>query len=474
MENQVTYIKRLDSVTSTNSEVIANLSNIVKDVVIKSHESFKEITRDVMWLNVTLHGMSELYILIRQLEFSILKLHENLNELLGALDCVLLGKLPVSLVSPHTLHNLLGYVSRKWPEGYEWVFGSRYADFYKYYEIIQVAVLGNTNAIKIVLNVPLKTVNREFALYKLFALPSLISNTTSVHYKPSFRYFAFSEIQHRYALLIQAEVDHCIGGNVAICPADTAINFTRVVTCESSLYFQTLDTHRLCQRQILQQPSTPTWTRHGTVWIYHISEPLEVTFRCLVNQTWTSKTKKLAGNGLVLQTSRCFILTEAFVVPPALTGGSEFNLEAPVFYVPDKVGIVAEHELLTLADAVPPAVAQIDKLMTVVSSPHMAGDVSTMMQFHHLLTERNQQRNWYTISLAVVATVTLIILLVLIVRPHYPRLVSLCCTQEKSQKPQEFEKEQHGAPTTEQVEADTSGERPAQGITVYSTYRMTK
>jgi hypothetical protein len=325
-----------------------------------------------------------------------------------------------------------------------------------------------------VLNVPLKTVNREFALYKLFDLPSLISNTTSVQYKPNFGYFAFSEIQDRYALLTQAEVDHCIGGNVAICPADTAIYSTRVVTCESSLYFKTLDAHRLCQRQILKQPSTPTWTRHGTVWIYHVPKPLEVTFRCLVNQTWTSKTKQLTGNGLVLQASRCFILTEAFVVPPELTGGSEVNLEAPVFYVPEKVGIVAEHELRTLAEAVPPAVAQIDKLMAAVSSPHMAGDVNTMMQFHHLLTERNQQRNWYTVSLAVVATVTLIVLLVLIVRPHYPRLISLCCTREKSQKPQESAKEQHGAPTTGQVEADTSGERPAQGITVYSTYRMTE
>jgi hypothetical protein len=104
----VRYIKRLDSVTSTNSEVIANLSNIVKDVVIKSHDRFKEITRDVMWLNVTLRGMSELCILIRQLEFSILKLQENLDELFGALECVLLGKLPVSLVSPHTLHDILG------------------------------------------------------------------------------------------------------------------------------------------------------------------------------------------------------------------------------------------------------------------------------------------------------------------------------------------------------------------------------
>jgi hypothetical protein len=48
LANHVTYMKRLDTITNTNSKVLGNLSSIVKGVVIQSHDRFKEITRDIM------------------------------------------------------------------------------------------------------------------------------------------------------------------------------------------------------------------------------------------------------------------------------------------------------------------------------------------------------------------------------------------------------------------------------------------
>jgi hypothetical protein len=311
----VTYIKALDSVTSTNSDLIANLSSIVKDVVIQSHDRFEEITRDVMWLTVTVHGMSELHVVIRQLEFAILRVQQNLDKQVDAIECVLLGKLPVGLISPHRLHNMLVNISRHLPENYEWVAGSRFSKLYKYY-IIKVAILGNTHSIRLILNVALKTANQNFILFKLFVLPMPVSNNTFVQDKPKVSYFAFNEIQHSYALSTQAEVDRCDGGSVAMCPADTAVYTTKVITCDSSLYFQTMDAYKLCQRQILAHPSAPTWTRHETILVYRIAEPLRVTFLCLENQTWTSQSRDLSGSSPVLHATRLFILADAFVVPP--------------------------------------------------------------------------------------------------------------------------------------------------------------
>ena len=69
---QVTYIKKLDTVTSVTSQAIANLSGILKDVMIKSDDKFKQITRDILWLNVTKYNYSEMFMIIRQLEFAIL------------------------------------------------------------------------------------------------------------------------------------------------------------------------------------------------------------------------------------------------------------------------------------------------------------------------------------------------------------------------------------------------------------------
>jgi hypothetical protein len=59
--NQFTYIKRLDTITNVNVEAIANLSSIIKETVINSHERFRQTARDIIWLNLTIHGQSTLF-----------------------------------------------------------------------------------------------------------------------------------------------------------------------------------------------------------------------------------------------------------------------------------------------------------------------------------------------------------------------------------------------------------------------------
>ena len=46
--NQLTYIKKLGNITSMNAETIANLSGVIRDGMIKSHDKFGEITRDIL------------------------------------------------------------------------------------------------------------------------------------------------------------------------------------------------------------------------------------------------------------------------------------------------------------------------------------------------------------------------------------------------------------------------------------------
>ena len=52
---------------TVNTDTIANLSSIVKDIVNQSDEWFQQTARYVAWLNYTLHGQSELFTAVRQL-----------------------------------------------------------------------------------------------------------------------------------------------------------------------------------------------------------------------------------------------------------------------------------------------------------------------------------------------------------------------------------------------------------------------
>jgi hypothetical protein len=107
LSHQITYIKQLDTITRINSNGIAYLSDIVKNNMIRSHDKFQQIARDIVYLNLTLHGQSDLYTDIRQLEFSLLQLTQQLEELFNVFQFAILGTLPIKPISPKILQNIL-------------------------------------------------------------------------------------------------------------------------------------------------------------------------------------------------------------------------------------------------------------------------------------------------------------------------------------------------------------------------------
>ena len=65
LSNQLTYVKKLDTAVKIVTDAIANLSNIIKDNMIQSHDEFQKFARNILWLNVTLFGQRELHTMFR-------------------------------------------------------------------------------------------------------------------------------------------------------------------------------------------------------------------------------------------------------------------------------------------------------------------------------------------------------------------------------------------------------------------------
>jgi len=165
LSKQVTYIRNLNAVTNLNTEALVNLSSIVKDNVVQSHAKFQESSRDITWLNETLRHHSVIYVQVRQLEYSLMMAVQQIGELLSSVQYALLGKLPVNLVTPVTLHRVLTDVSLNLPENYELVAGVKIQDIHTYYELIKVALVGNAYGAQLVIQVPLKTAAQSFSLF---------------------------------------------------------------------------------------------------------------------------------------------------------------------------------------------------------------------------------------------------------------------------------------------------------------------
>jgi hypothetical protein len=108
----------------------ANLFSIVKNIIVRSYDNFQETTRDILWLNYTLHGLSELYTATRQLELALLLMIQKVSDLLGAIQSVLQGKLPISLTNTATLQNMLRNISLHLPPECELKAGTRADNIY--------------------------------------------------------------------------------------------------------------------------------------------------------------------------------------------------------------------------------------------------------------------------------------------------------------------------------------------------------
>jgi hypothetical protein len=74
VDNQLTYVKELGPTTRINANAIAKMSTIMRDNIIQSSEQYQQVTRDMLWLNVTLLGQNTLYTSIRQIELALQQL----------------------------------------------------------------------------------------------------------------------------------------------------------------------------------------------------------------------------------------------------------------------------------------------------------------------------------------------------------------------------------------------------------------
>ena len=94
----------------------------------------------------------------------------------NAVQCVMQGKLPITLINPTVLQNILRNVSLHIPEGYKLIVGVRTENIYLYYKLVYVSIATIPHCIKLIISVPLKTANYYFTLYKIITLPEHVSS----------------------------------------------------------------------------------------------------------------------------------------------------------------------------------------------------------------------------------------------------------------------------------------------------------
>jgi len=374
--------------------------------MVRSHEKYKQVTRG-MWLNITVFNQSELYMAVRQLEFSLL-LIQQIYELFAAVQSLLQGRLRMSVVNPTTLHGILWNVSLNLPENYELIVVTNLEDIHLYYELIKVAIVGNVHGIKLVMSIPLKTADQHFTLYKIVPLPSRIAEEKFVKHSLEYSYFALANSQHDYLLLTEADLSQCSMGSINICSNNVALYDVQVVTCVSSLYFQDPNSYSLCRRSLLLQYKIPTLQRHKNVWIYQFPEPRQVNIRCRKDREWTTHTVLLSDAGFIYNASSCAIATYGIRTLPELHRATKAKVDIPLLHLP-----VVKHELPQILEAAPPEIGHL-------ATAHHSYDVDTLFHVHRTSLRAERKSYWHLIITTAVSTLTALLVLYFSLRHRIP------------------------------------------------------
>lgn len=102
------------------------------------------------------------------------------------------------------------------PEGYELVAGTRAENVHLYYELVEVAVIGDTHCIQLILNELLKTASRYIVLHKITALLTHTSDNKCPQYLLEFPYFSIDNIQCNYILFTEADLSYCSKSSITV------------------------------------------------------------------------------------------------------------------------------------------------------------------------------------------------------------------------------------------------------------------
>jgi len=103
-----------------------------------------------MWLNLALFNQSALFTVIRELEFALIQLTHQVDELQMAVQHSLSGKLPMSILSPNILQSISRNISLCLPENYELIACTKFENIYLYYQLTKVTTVGNAHGIKLI------------------------------------------------------------------------------------------------------------------------------------------------------------------------------------------------------------------------------------------------------------------------------------------------------------------------------------
>jgi len=410
IDSQMTYFKHLDETVASDHNIVTRLSSDIRRFAQATQASFQEVASKLEWGN-KIRSMMDL---TRQLEFTLLRLETRLGELLSALQQAVHRRVPVQLIPPYLLERILTNVSLGLPENFNLIKGLQDLPFY--YEYIETGVMATKKGILLSLSIPLREVNTQFEVFRIFMFPTVLLNHTYIQFDIHDTYLAVNMAQRAHISLSAEYVSRCTGPeDFKICPSDCAILTTEVKTCAMSIYLQTDSLDANCDRRVYPVRPSHTLLRHGATVVYYCPIPQRVFFRCRRDVGWETTSVELHGAGLIEGASSCHVSTEGLHLRPVFRSRTSLTVQPPQIYLPKLQILASSSEMEVVQQFVDSSF--FEGIDSPARTPTSMADLTARYKMKN--EGRSRWTTWLLPCISASATVVCLYILYIILTPFH-------------------------------------------------------
>jgi hypothetical protein len=168
-------------------------------------------------------------------------------------------------------------------QGYTLITALKPENMHWFYAYSEIAVLATSEAIRLIVQIPLRNERRTYMVYNPVPLPTFEPNLGKfIQIRAGGERLAVSSDRRSYISLQAGYVQNCREGMDTICVRTVPIAERDYETSLSSLFFGTSQGYPLCIREISVESFRPVFRRvpFKNSWLYAVAKPTRVECKC--------------------------------------------------------------------------------------------------------------------------------------------------------------------------------------------------
>ena len=138
---------------------------------------------------------------------------------------------------------------------------------------------------------------------------------------------------------------------------------------------------------------------------------------------------------MILNASSCWITTNELRTLPELHGKTQSAVSSTHIYVPDKISIVADHEIPLIKELLLAEVKQLEDVKSKVMVPSQSFDVDSLFHIKQATLHQTHQTNWQLIAISIVCVIAILGILYLSFRSSLHNAATRCFSSRAVPEP---------------------------------------